>query len=158
MILFTALFIGGCVASTSGGIKITRLMIMFKLIRRSFFRKLHPRSVKAIKIGEHALPSAMVSSITSFIVLYLATFLIGSAVLSIQGLDLETTMSTTASLMSTTGIAFGKIGASGSFELFSPGMKLFISLFMMVGRLEMFTVFVILTPGFWNPNNAKIKY
>ena len=93
-----------------------------------------------------------------YFVLYLATFLIGSAVLSIQGLDLETTMSTTASLMSTTGIAFGKIGASGSFELFSPGMKLFISLFMMVGRLEMFTVFVILTPGFWNPNNAKIKY
>ncbi len=158
MILFTAFFIGGCVASTSGGIKITRIMIMFKLIRRSFFRKLHPRSVKAIKIGEHALPSAMVSSVTSFVVLYLATFLIGSAVLSIQGLDLETTMSTTASLMSTTGIAFGKIGASGSFELFSPGMKLFISLFMMVGRLEMFTVFVILTPGFWNPNNAKIKY
>jgi trk system potassium uptake protein TrkH len=156
MILFTLMFIGGCVASTAGGIKITRLMVMLKLVRRSFFRKLHPRSVKAVKIGDNAISSAMVSSITSFIVLYLGTFLAGSAILSLQGLDLETTLSTTASLMSTTGIAFGKIGSSGSFELYSPAMKLFISLFMMVGRLEMFTVFVALFPSFWNPNKAKV--
>ena len=157
MILFTALFIGGCVASTSGGIKITRIIVMFKLIRRSFFRKVHPRSVRAVKIGGNAISSAMVSSITSFVVLYLGTFLAGSAVLAMQGLDLETTLSTTASLMSTTGIAFGEIGATSSFEIFSPGMKLFISLFMMVGRLEMFTVFVSFFPSFWNPNRAKVR-
>lgn len=157
MVLFTLLFIGGCVASTAGGIKITRLIVMLKLIRRSFFRKLHPRSVKAVKIGGNSISSAMVSSVTSFVVLYLATFLAGSAVLSLQGLDLETTLSTTASLMSTTGIAFGKIGASGSFDVFTPGMKLFISLFMMVGRLEMFTVFVALSPSFWNPNRANVR-
>lgn len=157
MILLTLMFIGGCVASTAGGIKVTRLMVMFKLIRRSFFRKLHPRSVKAVKVGNNALSSAMVSSITSFIVLYLGTFLAGSAILSLQGLDLETTLSTTASLMSTTGIAFGKIGSSGSFEVYSPAMKVFISLFMMVGRLEMFTVFVALFPSFWNPNKAKVR-
>ena len=157
MIMFTLLFIGGCVASTSGGIKITRIIVMFKLIRRSFFRKLHPRSVRTVKIGGNALPSAMVSSVTSFVVLYLGTFLAGSAVLAMGGHDLETTLSTTASLMSTTGIAFGEVGASGSFEIFSPGMKLFISLFMMVGRLEMFTVFVGFFPSFWNPNRAKVR-
>ena len=157
MILFTALFIGGCVASTSGGIKITRIIVMLKLIRRSFFRKLHPRSVRTVKIGGNALPSALVSSVTSFAVLYLGTFLAGSAVLAMQGLDLETTLSTTASLMSTTGIAFGKIGATSSFEVFSPEMKLFISMFMLVGRLEMFTVFVSFFPSFWNPNRAKVR-
>ncbi len=157
MILFSMFFIGGCVASTSGGVKIMRIIIMLKLIKRNFFRKLHPRSVRAVKVGGNPIPAAMVSSVTGFVVLYMATFLVGSAVISLEGLDLETTMSTTASLMSTTGIAFGKVGASGSFYLYSQPMKLFMSFLMLVGRLEMYTAFILMFPSFWNPNKAKLR-
>ena len=157
MLLFIMFFIGGCVASTSGGIKITRIIVMIKLIRRNFFRKLHPRSVKAVKIGNNPIPAAMVSSVTGFVVLYLATFLVGSVIISTEGFDLETTMSTTASLLSTTGVAFGKIGASGSFDIYSQPMKLFMSFLMLVGRLEMYTAFILMFPSFWNPNKVKIS-
>ena len=66
-------------------------------------------------------------------------------------------MSTTASLMSTTGIAFGNVGSSGSFFMYSQPMKLFMSFLMLVGRLEMYTAFILMFPSFWNPNKAKLR-
>ena len=157
MILFSMLFIGGCVASTSGSIKMLRVIVMVKLIKRGFFMRLHPRSVKSVKIGDSVLNPALVTSVTSFIVLYFATFIIGSAVLATQGLDLETTIGATASLMSTTGSSFGMIGPSGNYAMFSGPLKLFMCLLMMIGRLELYTVFLMFMPSFWNPTRARTK-
>ncbi|MEG0379101.1 MAG: potassium transporter TrkG, partial [Eubacterium sp.] len=106
-ILFTLLFVGGCAASTSGGPKIIRLMIMFKLVVRGFFKRLHPRAVSSINVGETVISAPMVSSIATFIALYALTFLFSALVLSLQNLSLESTLSTAAALMSTTGAAFG---------------------------------------------------
>ena len=155
MILFTMLFMGGCVASTSGSIKMLRILVVLRLIKRGFFKKLHPRSVKAVKLGDNNINSAMVSSVTSFVALYFATFLIGSAVLAIGGSDLETAMGAAASLLSTTGDSFGDIGASGNYSLFSGPLKLFMCMLMLIGRLEMYTVFLIFLPSFWNPNRVR---
>lgn len=155
MILFSMLFVGGCVASTSGSVKMLRILVMLKLVRHGFFKKLHPRSVKAVRIGENNITAAMVSSVTSFIAMYFATFMVASVVIAFSGHDLETSMGAAASLMSTTGASFGDIGASGNYSAFSGPMKLFMSLLMMIGRLEMYTVFLIFLPSFWNPNKFR---
>ena len=98
-ILFTLLFIGGCAASTSGGVKVLRVTVMFKLIRRGFYKRLHPRAVSAIKVGDNIMSAPMVSAITTFIFLYLFTFMTCALVLSLEGLSLETTLTASASLM-----------------------------------------------------------
>jgi len=156
-ILFILFFVGGCTASTSGSIKVLRVIVMFKLINRGFYKRLHPRAARAVKLNGKAMPARAVAAISTFIFMYFATFLIFSLVLSLQGLDLETTLSATASLMSTTGIGFGDIGAAGNYSVFCPALRLFMSLIMLVGRLELFTIFLLFFPSFWNPNRAKIK-
>ncbi len=155
MILFSMLFIGGCVASTSGSVKVLRVVTMAKIIKRGLFKRLHPRSVKAVRIGDDVITPAMMSSVTGFVTLYLVTFLIGTVVLSFQGLDPESTMGAVASLMSTTGSSFGVIGASADYSMFCAPLKIFICGLMLVGRLELYTVFLIFFPSFWNPNRAR---
>lgn len=155
-ILFTLLFIGGCAASTSGGVKVLRVTVMFKLIRRGFYKRLHPRAVSAIKVGDNIMSAPMVSAITTFIFLYLFTFMTCALVLSLEGLSLETTLTASASLMSTTGSGLGDI-AGGNFSVFSPPLRLFMCLIMVIGRLELFTVFLMLFPSFWNPNRFTTR-
>lgn len=157
LILFTLLFIGGCAVSTSGGIKVVRLIVLFKLIVRGFFKRLHPRAVSSIKIGDNTVSASNVSHITTFLFLYALTFLIGSLVLSLQGLSIETTLTATASLMSTTGTGLGDVGPAGSYAVFSPPLRLFMSLLMLVGRLELYTVFLMMFPSFWNANRFISK-
>lgn len=148
-ILFTLMFIGGCAASTSGSIKVIRIQILLKLIQRGFYKRIHPRSVVAIKLGGKAIPAPIVSSITVFILMYMGVFLFSCLVLSLQDLDLETIISTAAAMLSNTGIAFGEVGPSGNYGLYSDGLKLYLSLLMIVGRLELFTIVVLFTPSFW---------
>lgn len=155
MLMFIMLFIGGCLASTSGSIKVMRIIIMLKLIKRDFFKKLHPRSIQNIKVSTYNVSARTVSSITSFVFLYMGTFLFGVVIISTSGLDLETVISTTASLLSTTGAAFGKVGWTGDYSIFSPGIKIFMSLLMLIGRLELFSAIMVFFPSFWNPNKAN---
>lgn len=150
-ILFTLLFIGGCAASTSGGIKVLRIVVVFKLISRGFYKRLHPRAVSAIRVGDNIMSAPMVAAITTFVFLYLFTFLTCALVLSLEGLSLETTLTASASLMSTTGSGLGDI-AGGNFSVFSPPLRLFMCFIMVIGRLELFTVFLMFFPSFWNPN------
>lgn len=153
--LITLIFIGGSAASTSGGIKVVRLMVMCKLVARGFFKRVHPRAISSIKIGHKTVSAPVVSAITAFTCAYFLTFLVGSLVISLQGFDLATTMSTTFSLISSTGASFGDIGPAGDYAAYSSPMKLFLSLLMIVGRLELFTVFLFFMPSFWNPNKYR---
>lgn len=149
MILFTLMFVGGCAASTSGAIKVIRIQILFKLILRGFYKRIHPRSVIAVKLGGKAVPAPVVSSITVFILMYMAMFLFSCLVLSLQNLDLETTISTVAALLSNTGIAFGEIGGTGNYDVFCWPLKLYLSLLMIIGRLELFTIVILFSRSFW---------
>ncbi|MCI2061874.1 MAG: TrkH family potassium uptake protein [Eubacteriaceae bacterium] len=157
MVLFILLFMGSCAASTGGGIKIIRIVVVFKLIARGFYRRVHPRSVRAVKIGGNTMQGPIVSSITTFVVLYLAIYVLTAVVLSLQNLDMTSTLSAAAALLSTTGSAFGVIGDAGNFAMFSEPLKLFMSLVMIIGRLELTTVLLIFLPEFWNPNKAAIR-
>lgn len=148
-VLFTLLFIGGCAASTSGSIKVVRVLVFLKLIWRGFYKRIHRRSVVAIKLGGEAVSAPVVSSITVFIFMYMSLFLFSCLVLSLQNLDLETTIGTAAGLLSNTGIALGEIGVSGNYAVFHPALKLYLCLLMIMGRLELFTIFILFTRNFW---------
>lgn len=106
MILFILMFVGGCASSTCGGIKTIRILIAFKVIGRMFFRRLHPSGVAAIKVGKIPIKSATVSRITSFMMLYFMVFLISVVVLSLQDLDLETTIGVAAGCLGNTGLSW----------------------------------------------------
>ncbi len=155
MLLFSLMLIGGCAASTSGGMKVIRAMVCFKLIRRGFRTRIHPRSVVSVKIGREPLTPGGVSQITTFILAYIAVFTIGFLLLSIDSIDLETSIGTAASALSNTGISFGNFGAAGDYSIFSPFSQIVLSFLMIIGRLELFTVLILFTPGFWNPVRQK---
>ena len=122
---------------------------MLKLIWRGGIKRIHPRSVVAVKLGKNAVSAPVVSSITMFMLTYFLVFLVSSFILSFQGLDLETTISAALAMLSNTGTAFGETAAAGNYSMFHPVLKLYLSALMIVGRLELFPVIVLFTRNFW---------
>lgn len=149
MVLLMLMFIGGCAASTSGSLKVIRILVMLKLIWRGCIKRVHPRSVVAVKIGSNTISAPIVSRITVFILTYMMLFLLSGFILSFQGLDMETSFTTGLAMLSNTGAAFGEAAAIGNFSIFHPILKLYLSALMIVGRLELFTIIVLFTRNFW---------
>jgi trk system potassium uptake protein TrkH len=150
MILFILMFIGGCSASTSGGIKVVRVSVLFQLIKRGFYKRLHPHAVYSIKLGGKTISSETVNGITTFTVLYFFVFIISSLVLSLDGYDLVTTLSATAGALSNTGLGLGLLGPEGTYSIFSAPIRLYLSFLMIGGRLELYTIILLLAPSFWS--------
>lgn len=148
-VLFTLMFIGGCAASTSGSIKVIRVIVMLKLIWRGCIKRIHPRSVVAVKVGKNAVSASVVSGITVFILMYMLIFLMSSFILSFQGLDMESTMTAVLAMLSNTGAGFGVTASIGNFSVFHPLLKLYLCGLMIIGRLELFTIIVLFTRNFW---------
>lgn len=149
LILILLMFIGGCAASTSGSIKVVRIIVMLKLIWRGGIKRIHPRSVVAVKLGKNAVSAPVVSLITMFILTYMLIFLLSSFILSFQGLDLESSITTALAMLSNTGSGFGEPALCGDFSAFHPILKLYLSALMIVGRLELFPIIVLFTRNFW---------
>lgn len=155
LLLFMLMFIGGCAASTGGGIKVIRVVVMMKLIFRGFKRRIHPRSVVAVKIGDKAVSGPMVSQISTFILVYALVYIVSCVILSLDNLDFETTLTTAAGIMSNSGIGMGLFGMEGNLSMFNSGSHLFMALLMLIGRLELFTLLFLFVPSFWNPTRQK---
>lgn len=155
-VFFLLLLIGGCAASTAGGIKVIRVGVMIKLIIRGFYRRRHPRAVRAVRLGETVISAQLASAVTSFILIYGVTFFLSAIILSLQGMDMTTTLSTTAGLMSTTGLNIGSTPI-GYLGMYHPVLKLFMSLLMITGRLEMVAVLLLFFPSFWSPDRLQIN-
>ncbi|MDR2610340.1 MAG: TrkH family potassium uptake protein [Clostridiales Family XIII bacterium] len=152
MLLFFVLFIGGCSASTAGGIKVSRFLVMLMLIRRNLYKRLHPNAVYAVKIGERAIPADKVSNITVFVIVYGVIFCAGSILLSLDGQDMETTTGSVIAALSNTGLGFGAAGYGSTFEVFSVWGRSLLSVLMLLGRLELFAFLILFTPSFWRGN------
>lgn len=153
-LLFCLFFIGGCAASTSGSIKVIRIVVLFKLISRGFVKRLHSHAICSVKMGQKNIPSPMVSAVVSFICLYGVTYLFSALILSLQNLDFETTLSAAAALLSNTGFGFGEL-VYGNFDVFSnPLLKGFMCIIMLVGRLELFSIFLLFVPSFWDTDKS----
>jgi trk system potassium uptake protein TrkH len=148
-LLFMLMLCGGCSSSTAGGIKLIRVLIMFKLIYRNFYKRLHPSAVVSVKLGGRVVSAENASNITVFILMYFLVIFAGSLALSIDGKDILTTSSAVTAALSNSSLGFGKIGYLASFDVFSAPARLLLAFLMIAGRLELFTVFILFTPAYW---------
>ncbi len=149
IILFLMMFIGGCAGSTGGGIKVVRIVTLFKLALRELRRLIHPRGVFHLRLNKMVIRKDIISVITGFVFLYMVTLLVTTVVVAGGGYDILTSFSTALVTVGNIGPGFSKVGPTMNYAFFQDGIKWFLSLAMMLGRLEIYTVLVILTPWFW---------
>ncbi|HOQ17495.1 MAG TPA: TrkH family potassium uptake protein [Defluviitaleaceae bacterium] len=148
-VLFMLMFVGGCAGSTAGGIKVIRILTLLKLIKREIQRIFHPRAQIAIKNGENIIQNETASSITSFCALYFLIFILSIVIVSLDGFDLETTISAVATTLGNVGPGFNQVGPMRTFSVFSAFSKITFSILMLLGRLELFTMIAIFSPEAW---------
>ena len=144
------MFIGGCAGSTACGLKIFRIHILYKFFVMQLKKYIYPRGVFVLKYGDNALNEKFISSIISFVFLYIIIFFIITALLSISGLDFVTSISGAATSISNVGPGLGGlIGPNGNFSLLPDFSKWILSAGMILGRLELFAIIVLFIPSFW---------
>ncbi len=148
-ILVLLMFIGGSAGSTAGSIKVIRLLIAAKAVKREVAKTLHPQAVTPITVNGRVLPEKIVTGVAAFYFLYFAVFALGTLLISWQGWDLITSLSAVATTLGNVGPGLGAVGPTHTFADFGGAAKLLFSLLMLLGRLELFTVLVLFTPGFW---------
>lgn len=151
LIFFLVLmFIGGCAGSTACGLKIFRIHILYKFFVIQLKKYIYPRGVFVLKYGDNVLNEKFISSIISFVFLYIIIFFIITALLSISGLDFVTAVSGAATSISNVGPGLGgMIGPSGNFSLLPDFSKWVLTVGMILGRLELFAIIVLFIPSFW---------
>jgi len=144
------MFIGGCAGSTACGIKIFRIKILYTFLKNELKKIIYPRGVFIIKYDNNNLDDKFMSSIISFIYLYITIFFIITALLSLSGLDFITSISAAATSISNVGPGLGNIiGPNGNFSLLPDVSKWILSIAMILGRLELFAILVLFLPSFW---------
>ena len=149
MLFFGLMFFGASSGSTSGGIKISRHLILIKNGFLEFKRSLHPNAILPLRYNHSVVKKEVVVNILAFFMLYLILFIIGAAVLSTQGLDFISSIGGSAASIGNVGPALGSIGPAFNYEQISGFAKIWCSFLMLVGRLELFTILIIFTPYFW---------
>ena len=154
MMLFLLFFVGGCACSTGGGIKVSRVQIALKLIKRSFSLRVHPYRVAPITINNSEVSTETTIRSVGFIFMYMVTLLIGSLLISIDRLGFMTSLSASAACLGNVGPGFGLVGPAFTYSALSGLSKMVCSMLMLAGRLELYTVFVLFSRYYWNPNRS----
>ena len=151
IILFLGLmFIGGCAGSTTCGIKIFRIQILYSFIINHLKKIIYPKGIFILKYDRNAVDDKFIASIISFIYMYLVIFFIITALLSLTGLDFITAISGAATSISNVGPGLGSIiGPNGNFSMLPDLSKWILTLGMILGRLELFAILVLFLPSFW---------
>ena len=151
LILFLGLmFIGGCAGSTTCGIKIFRLQILYSFISNQIKKIIYPNAILVMKYDQDPVDNKFIASIISFIYMYFVIFFIITALLSLSGLDFITSISGAATSISNVGPGLGSIiGPNGNFSSLPDISKWILSLGMILGRLELFAILVLFLPSFW---------
>lgn len=148
-ILVLLMFAGACAGSTGGGLKTSRLIILFKSIRREIRKLLHPRSVNIIEMDDKVVDESIVGGTTVYFVAYMLVLLLSVFFVSFDGYDLETTTTAVISCISNIGPGLNLVGPAGNFSIFTPGSKVLLSLVMLIGRLEIYPVLMLFLPATW---------
>ena len=149
-VFFFLTFVGGCSGSTSGGYKQFRFVIVRQVIADSLAKTFRPHQVSRLKYGDRILDSEVVTSVMIFSFLYGGTFIIFAIIYGVLGLDFETAISGSATAIANVGPGIGSIiGPAGNFSTLSDPIKWMLCFEMIVGRLEIMSVYVLLVPSFW---------
>jgi len=146
---FGLMFLGGSAGSTAGGIKIVRHLIMIKNGVLEFKRTLHPNAILPVRYNNRSVQQPIVYNILGFFILYMLSFIAGVLVFSWLGLDYKTALGGAASTLGNVGPALGDLGPVHQYSELPTAAKWWATFLMLIGRLELFTVLILLTPFFW---------
>ncbi len=149
-ILWLLMFVGGCAGSTGGSVKVVRVLIALRTMGREIFRWFHPDAVVSVKVDREAVEPDLLTNVVVFVVLYVALFAAGAAVMTLHFRnDWVSAASSAAACLGNIGPGFGAVGPAANYAAL-PGWALgFLSFLMLLGRLELFTVLVLFSPAFW---------
>ena len=148
-VLMALMFVGGCAGSTAGGVKVVRIITLSKLAANELRYLIHPRGVFPTRVAARPLKKDIIHPIATFFYLYIAILIVTMLVVASAGTDLLSAFSTALSTVGNIGPGFGAIGPAENYAHYPVGVKLFLSLAMLTGRLELYSVVVLLTPAFW---------
>lgn len=148
-ILILVMLVGASAGSTGGGIKMIRIVLVFKFCYYEFKRLIHPNAVIPVKYNQHVVKDGVMSQVMAFVVTYIILVFFGSLVLSLTGMGFLESLGGFVSSISCVGPGLGEVGPTGNYAHIPTFSKWFLSLFMLVGRLELFTVLLLFTPVFW---------
>ena len=146
--LFILMFFGAMGGSTSGGMKLTRIILLIKYAATETRRMLHSRAIIPLRIGERSISDDIVRNTLGFFLIYLSIFVLTALVLTTFNLDLISAFGAAASAIGNVGPAFGEFGPTDNYALLNPIGKWLLSFCMLLGRLEIFTILVLFTRSF----------
>ncbi len=148
-ILFALMFFGGCAGSTGGSIKCIRILLLLKHAYREIYHLIHPHAISTIKLGKKSVPANVMDSVLAFFLLYMGIFFVATLLLSLLGLDFQSAMSAVAASIGNVGPGLGAVGPTHTYAAIVPAGKWILIACMLLGRLELFTLLVLLLPEFW---------
>lgn len=149
VVILMLLFIGGCSGSTAGGVKVVRWVILYKQFKNEMLKMMHPHGIFSVRLNQRSGRRDVVFSVAAFFFLYFALIIATSFFGSLFGMDIQTSFTGALTMVGNTGPAFGMLGPSYSCSWLAVPVKWWYCLAMIAGRLELFTVFVFLTPAYW---------
>lgn len=152
MFSFVLLFLGASAGSTAGGIKMIRNLVFLKHIWFEFKRMLHPRAFIRVKVNKKVVPEKVIANILIFFMVYVMWFILGSILMTIFGMDFDTSLGATATSLGNVGPGIGDVGPLDNFSAIPTPAKLVLPFMMLLGRLELFTILILFAPHFWKAN------
>ncbi|MBR2965470.1 MAG: TrkH family potassium uptake protein [Clostridia bacterium] len=148
-LLVFVMFIGACAGSTGGGIKVSRIILMFKGMTRELSKLTHPKEIKKITLDSRPVEHEVIRSINAYIVCYIALFAISVLLLSFNGYDATTNFTAVTATINNIGPGLSAVGPASNYAFFSPFSKLVLIFDMIAGRLELFPMLVLFAPSTW---------
>ncbi len=149
-LMFVVMFFGACAGSTAGGAKIDRMLVLLQYCRNEIRRALQPNNITAVRVGGKALSQELVSKVIAFLCLFMLIVTFVGILLSALGIPVVDSFFSAFSCMSNIGLGAGVTGYGSSYDIIPDAGKWLLSLLMLIGRLEIFTVLILFTPNFWH--------
>jgi trk system potassium uptake protein len=150
VILVLLMFVGGCAGSTAGGIKVIRIIVVFRTILQDIFRMVHPRAVTPLVVGGRMVPEGIRLAVLGLFAAWIAIFGAASVLVALQdNLTLTSSATAVAATLNVIGPGLGQVGATESFKIVDPFGRVVLTVCMLLGRLELFTALALLSPAFW---------
>lgn len=149
VVFFMFMFIGASAGSTAGGVKVVRHIILLKNSVMELRRQIHPSAVLPVRLNKKAVASEITFNVMAFMIIYFMIFALGAIFISSMGYDFNTTVGAVATCLGNIGPGFGQVGPVDNFAFISVPGKWVLSLLMLLGRLELFTVLILFTPYYW---------
>jgi trk system potassium uptake protein TrkH len=150
VVIVLLMFVGGCAGSTAGGIKVIRVLIVARTILQDIFRMVHPRAVTPLKLGGRVVPESVRIAVLGLFAAWIGVFGLATLLVTLQdNLTLTSSATAVATTLNDVGPGLDQVGATESFEIVDSFGRGVLTVCMLLGRLEIFTVLALLSPAFW---------